>query len=117
VATSIHFTVPKNDSATGAPWIRLTIDMEVRVSQGRRTGQWSASAVSSADKPNDEHVNATLWPWQDDHVAGDIRNTKRFRELAAFLRQRAGQNGVTLVAGMILADRVTANLTLTHAPF
>jgi hypothetical protein len=37
--------------------------------------------------------------WKDDDAAGDIRNAKRFRELAAFLRDRAGQEGVKLVAG------------------
>lgn len=44
-------------------------------------------------------------------MAGDIRNTRRFRELAAFLREQAGQRGVVLVAGeaeIVLADRVTA---------
>lgn len=49
--------------------------------------------------------------WKDDGVAGDFRNAKRFRELAAFLRDRAGQEGVKLVAGeaeKMLADRVTA---------
>ena len=47
-------------------------------------------------------------------MAGDIRNTKRFCELAAFLRERAAQNGVTLVAGeaeKILVDRVAAIAT------
>ena len=47
-------------------------------------------------------------------MAGDIRNTKRFRELAAFLREEAGQQGVVLVAGeaeIVLADRVTAIAT------
>jgi hypothetical protein len=47
-------------------------------------------------------------------VAGDIRNTRRFRELAAFLREEAGQKGVILVAGeaeIVLADRVTSIAT------
>jgi hypothetical protein len=30
---------------------------------------------------------------EDEDVAGDIRNGKRFRELAAFLRERAGREG------------------------
>jgi len=44
-------------------------------------------------------------------VAGDIRNSKRFGELAALLRERAEREGVTLVGGEaedLLADRVTA---------
>jgi hypothetical protein len=48
---------------------------------------------------------------EDDEVAGDIRNTRRFRELVAFLRERAGREGVKLVAGeaeKVLADRVAA---------
>jgi len=49
--------------------------------------------------------------WKDDDLVGDIRNTKQFRELAAFLRERTGQEGVKLVAGeaeKILGDRVNA---------
>ena len=45
------------------------------------------------------------------YVAGDIRNSKRFRELAALLRERAGREGVKLVGGEaedLLADRVAA---------
>jgi len=44
-------------------------------------------------------------------VASDIRNTKRFRELAGFLRERAGQEGVTFVAGeaeKLLAEQLAA---------
>jgi ABC-type phosphate transport system ATPase subunit len=64
-----------------------------------------------ADKSNVQHVKRRHRAWKDDDVAGDIRNTKRFRELAALLRERAGQEGVMLVGGeaeIILADRVTA---------
>jgi hypothetical protein len=49
-----------------------------------------------------------------DAVAGDIPNTKRFRELAGFLRERVGREGVKLVGGeaeRILADRVAAIAT------
>lgn len=44
-------------------------------------------------------------------MAGDIRNTRRFRELAGFLRERAGQEGVKFVAGeaeKLLAEQVAA---------
>ena len=44
-------------------------------------------------------------------MASDIRNTKRFRELAGFLRERAGQEGVKFVAGeaeKLLAEQVAA---------
>jgi hypothetical protein len=63
------------------------------------------------DKPNVQRVKRRHRAWKDDDVAGDIRNTKRFRELTALLRERAGQEGVMLVGGeaeIILADRVTA---------
>ncbi|MGH3848016.1 MAG: hypothetical protein ACRDS0_42410, partial [Pseudonocardiaceae bacterium] len=47
-------------------------------------------------------------------MAGDIRNSKRFRELAALLRERAGREGVKLVGGEaedLLAGRPTAIAT------
>jgi hypothetical protein len=51
---------------------------------------------------------------EDEDVAGDIRNSKRFRETAALLRERAGREGVNLVGGEaedLLAGRVTAIAT------
>lgn len=47
-------------------------------------------------------------------MAGDIRSSKRFRELAAFLQERAGREGVKLVGGEaedLLAGRLTAIAT------